>query len=357
MKRALRTSCSILPAILALPALSAAQEIRVERVFGPEVPTGEYKHPACIEELSNGDLYLAYYGGKGEYADGTAVFGSRLERGQAAWSPPRVIASNPFYSLGNPVIWQAPDGTAWLFHVTRYGETWSTSRISGKISRDGAKTWSDSFNVTFEEGTMVRSRPIALEGGDYLLPIYHETGSDPEFTAPDTSSLFLRFEAKTKRWTPTNKVRSRTGNLQPAVVQLSADRLIAFCRRGGGYGPAKDGYIVRTESRDGGRTWSEGKDTPLPNPNAAVELIKLRSGRLLLVYNDSMSDRTPLTAAISTDDGGSFAHRRNIAEGPGDFAYPSAIQTRDGKIHVVFTSDERKVIRHAVFEESAVTKE
>jgi predicted neuraminidase len=356
MRHAFKISCRFLAAGLALPALLAAEDIRVERIFGPEVPTGDYKHPACIEELSNGDLYLAYYGGEGEYAEGTAVFGSRLEKGTDTWTPPRVIASSPFHSLGNPVIWQAPEGTVWLFHVVRYGETWCTSRISGKISRDGARTWSDSFNVTFEEGTMVRSRPIPLEDGGHLLPIYHETGNDPEFTAPDTSSLFLRFESRTKRWTPTSKVRSRNGNLQPAVVDLSGGRMIAFCRRGGGYGPSMDGYIVRTESRDGGRTWSEGKDTPFPNPNAAIELIKLRSGRLLLVYNDCMTGRTPLTAAISADGGDTFPHRVNIAEGPGDFAYPSAVQTRDGKIHVVFTSDGRKVIRRALFEESAIVK-
>src|SRR5262245_39365668 len=36
----------------------AAGELTIERVFGPEVPTGPYKHPACMTELKNGDLYL-----------------------------------------------------------------------------------------------------------------------------------------------------------------------------------------------------------------------------------------------------------------------------------------------------------
>jgi hypothetical protein len=35
------------------------------------------------------------------------------------------------------------------------------------------------------------------------------------------------------------------------------------------------------------------------------------------------------------------------------FAYPCAIQSHDGKIHVVCTTDERTAILHAVFEESA----
>src|SRR5262249_40156897 len=86
-------------------------------------------------------------------------------------------------------------------------------------------------------------------------------------------------------------------------------------------------------------------------PNAAVDLLKLQSGNLLLVYNDSMKDRTPLTAALSTDGGKTFPYRRNVGEGPGDFAYPYAAQTRDGKIHLVFTTDERTVIRRAVSDE------
>jgi hypothetical protein len=43
-----------------------------------------------------------------------------------------------------------------------------------------------------------------------------------------------------------------------------------------------------------------------------------------------------------------------VAQGRNDFAYPYAIQTRDGKVHLVFTSNGRTVINHAVFEESAI---
>ncbi len=141
-----------------------AGELRIERVFGPEVPTGPYKHPACMTELKNGDLYLVYYGGKGEYAVDTAVFGSRLRKGSSQWTPPKPIAHDPFRSVGNGVVWEAPDALVWLFYVVRYGETWSTSRIQFKVSRDGAETWSDASVLSMDEGDMVRGRPIVLEG-------------------------------------------------------------------------------------------------------------------------------------------------------------------------------------------------
>ena len=334
----------------------AAPEIRVEKIFGPETPTGQYKHPSSVTELTNGDLYLAYYGGEGEYAQATTVFGARLAKGTERWTEPVPIARNPFYSMGNPVVWQAPDRRVWLFFVVRPGATWSTSRIMAKISDDEARSWSDPFVVSWEAGIMVRARPIVLDSGEYLLPVYHETGADTELVPPDTTSLFLRFDPKTRAWTESSRIRSRLGNLQPAVVQLSATHLLAVCRRGGDYEPGNDGGVVRSESRDAGRTWSAGVETDFPNPNAAVDLIKLHNGHLLFVFNDSMSERTPLTAAISTDQGRTFPHRKNLAEGPGDFAYPTAIQTKDGKIHVTFTSDGRTVIRRAIFEEKAILK-
>ena len=167
----------------------AAQDggLRIERVFGPEIPTGKYKHPACITGLRNGDLYLVYYGGAGEYAVETAVFGSRRKKGERTWSEPRPIARDPFRSLGKAVVWQAPDETLWLFYVVRFGETWSTSRIQGKVSRDAGETWSDAFMISLDEGMMVRNRPIVLNNGDYLLPIYHETGHDTEAVGPDST--------------------------------------------------------------------------------------------------------------------------------------------------------------------------
>ncbi|MGP0065104.1 MAG: sialidase family protein [Isosphaeraceae bacterium] len=331
-----------------------AGELRIERVFGPEVPTGPYKHPACMTELSNGDLDLVYYGGKGEYAVDTAVFGSRLKKGTTQWTSPVPIAHDPFRSVGNGVIWEAPDGLVWLFYVVRYGETWSTSRIQFKVSRDRAETWSDASVLSQDEGDMVRGRPIVLKDGGYLLPIYHETGNDPELVGPDSTSLFMKFDPSKRTWTKMGAIRSPRGNIQPAVAQLDDGRLIAYCRRGGDYDPKTVGYIVRSESSDGGRTWAEGKDSPFPNPNAAVDFIKLRSGRLLLIFNDSMNRRTPLTAALSSDQDRTWPIRRNVVEGNNDYGYPTVFQARDGLIHLVFTSDRRSVVNHAVFDEDWV---
>jgi predicted neuraminidase len=334
----------------------AAGEPEFERIFGPEVKTGPYKHPACMTELQNGDLYLVYYGGGGEYEADTSVFGSRRKKGSKEWSPPVPIAHDPFRSVGNGVIWEAPDGVVWLFYVVRFGPTWSNSRVQAKVSRDLAETWSDASMLVLDEGTLVRNRPIVLDDGDYLLPLYHETGHDPEKTGPDSYSFFLRHGARDRTWTRTGPIRSPNGNIQPAVVQLSSKDLVAYCRRGGDYRPETIGYIVRSESHDGGRTWSEGKDSAFPNPNAAVDFLKLKSGNLLLVYNHSMSRRTPLTVALSPDQDRTWPVRRNLREGENDYGYPIAFQAADGRIHVIYTSDRRSVVNHAVFDEDWVSR-
>jgi len=340
--------------VLALSAAAAqAGELSITKVYGPELPN-KYKHPASITQLDNGDLYLVYYGGDGEYADDTAVYGGRLPKGSDTWTKPVVLANTPHRTDGNGVIWQAPDGDVYLFYVVRFGDTWSSSRIKYKISHDGAKTWTDSRLLALEEGMMVQGRPFALSSGDYMLPAYCERGNDREVVGADSVSLFFRFNPKTKTWSESGRIKSHNGNIQPAGVEVDKNYLVAYCRRGGGYGPDEKGFIVRSESHDDGKTWSEGRDSEFPNPNAAMDFLKLQSGNLLMVYNDSPNSRTPLTVALSTDKDKTYPYRKVIMGPPRvNLGYPYAIQTRDGKIHVIFT-EHRTQIFHAVFDEEWV---
>ena len=100
----------LIAAALLFTLCGVAAEPVIERVFGPETPTGPYKHPASFTELANGDLYLVYYGGAEEYAIQTGVYGARYSAAAKKWSAPKVIALDPFRSVGNGVVWQAPDG-------------------------------------------------------------------------------------------------------------------------------------------------------------------------------------------------------------------------------------------------------
>jgi hypothetical protein len=344
--------CTIEASLLSATAWA---ELSIEKVFGPETPGGMYKHPASIEELANGDLHIAYHGGEGEYEGDTAVFGTRLPTESTKWSQPKRIADTP--SRGDAVIWQEPGGLTWLFYVSRYGETWSDSIIKYKCSRDAAKTWSDPEIISFVKGLMVRSQPTPLANGDFLLPIYHERGTDKKHVGQESTSLFARFSKATKQWTFTEEIHSRLVNIQPAIAQLDANHFLAFCRRGGGYGHVPDGYMVKTESHDGGLTCSPGAGMKFLNPNSAIDLIKLRNGHLVIIHNDSFhGERMPLTMRVSSDNGRTWPHVRNIVNKPGDdAAYPYIVETADGRIHGVYTSQERTVINHFVLDEADIT--
>jgi predicted neuraminidase len=342
-----------------------------ELVAGEETPTGRYKHPAAITELANGDLYLAWYGGDGEYAANTGVYGTRLAARAAAavssasqrasWSTPTLLARDPFRSVGNPVVWQAPaqdgePGLVWLFYVVRFGDTWSEGRIAAKISSDGARTWSDASLISLERGTLVRGKPLVLADGRYLLPVYREAGEDREFVGEDTVSFALLYDPKSGKWTRGGNIVSRLGNLQPAPAEIAPGHLIAFCRRGGGYNERPDAWMVYAESRDAGLTWTPGRELAdlFPNPNAAVDLLTLHNGHLLLVYNHSKGSRSPLSLALSTDRGRTWKTGLDIGTGRRDFAYPYAIQTADQRIHLIFTTNGRKEIHRLAFREEDI---
>lgn len=242
---------------LSCSVLLADDDIAFERVIGPEFP-GKYKHPATVAELQNGDLYIAYYSGTGEYEQDTRCYGMRLAKGSNKWTDPVIIADTPERSDGNVAVWQAPDGVVWMFYVVNYGPTWCHARVKYKTSKDNGHTWSDSDVLAFEKGSMARSRPILLNDGDYLLPLYHETGDDEEKTAVDTCSYFLRYHPATKTWTESNRIYSNTGNLQASPVQIDDDYLVAYIRPGGDFFPNPNRYLYRSESRDGGKTWTTG---------------------------------------------------------------------------------------------------
>ena len=56
---------------------------------------------------------------------------------------------------------------------------------------------------------MVRSHPIELEDGDFLLPVYSEKGNDTESVGAESTSLFLHYDANGSL-VETNQLDSRS---------------------------------------------------------------------------------------------------------------------------------------------------
>ena len=83
-------------------------------------------------------------------------------------------------------------------------------------------------------------------------------------------------------------------------------------------------------------------------------MTRLANGHLLLVYNDSQTERTPLAIVRSLDEGKTWEKPLSLECNPGEYSYPCIIQTTDGKIHVTYTF-RRYAIKHVQFNEDWLT--
>ena len=103
----------------------------------------------------------------------------------------------------------------------------------------------------------------------------------------------------------------------------------------------------------GGKTWTPREPTDLKCPDSGIALIRLRSGRLLLVHNDADGeDRSRLVVTQSTDDGKTWGDSRTLESDPGaEYSYPCIIQAEREMIHLCYTY-RRYSIKHVTFNEN-----
>jgi predicted neuraminidase len=113
------------------------------------------------------------------------------------------------------------------------------------------------------------------------------------------------------------------------------------------------GRICSADSGDYGRTWSGARATGLPNPNSGIDCVKLRSGAIVMVYNDSTAHRSPLSVAASSDGGETWKKILDLETADGEFSYPSVIQGLDGSTHITYTW-MRKRIKHVVLKSAEI---
>ncbi|MEX0787004.1 MAG: exo-alpha-sialidase, partial [Dehalococcoidia bacterium] len=212
------------------------------------------------------------------------------------------------------------------------GRGWASCPVRERRSRDGGRTWGVERYLRRGWGLMVRNEPVAWHDR-LLMPMYDER---------DWTSFVLISEDGGNSWRASDRLRADAGIIQPALAELPGGRLLMLLR-------SRGGFIYRALSEDGER-WSAPEATGLPNPNSALELIRLASGALLAVYNPGARARTPLRVALSHD-GERWDVWRDLESEPGEYSYPTATQTSDSVLHVLYTW-RRQTIAHAAFDEA-----
>jgi predicted neuraminidase len=310
-----------------------------ERMLRREEPRFPASSHSCLVEGLDGDLICAWSSGSSEGAADTAVLAARLRAGGWRWSTPQVIVDTPGQADGHPALLLDPYSTLWLFSVARSGPGPEHAVLQARLSGDNGHAWDPAPGVSFHQtpGWVSRSRGLVLPGEEVAVPLGDERDG----------SAFLLAATDSAHWEPRGELRADVPMTPPSVIQLGDGRLLAYLGRG-----TKDPerHLWRTVSRDRGFTWSRPERDRLPNPGTPVEALRLRSGSLLLAFNNSATDRSPLTLALSSDEGRNWRQTRDLEAGPGEYTDPSLLQTEDGAIHVTYTY-QRRAIKHVVVNE------
>ena len=123
---------------------------------------------------------------------------------------------------------------------------------------------------------------------------------------------------------------------EPTIVELNDGRLMCFLRN-------TNECLYRSYSDDGGEHWSTPQPTELPAPESPSCVKRIPgTGDLLLVWNNVASKsnwpRTPLTAALSHDEGETWKHYQDIDNRSNfDAAYPSVTFVGDEVLIAYYT--------------------
>ena len=334
-------------------------------------------HASTVAVMPNGDILCAWFGGTTEGADDVAIW--LAIRHEEQWSKPHELIRVLDVPTWNPVLF-LPD-SARLYAESKVEETDVPPRlllyyrVGKKItawrsfvieSLDGGQTWSEPQALPEDILGPIKNKPITLSDGTWL------SGSSVE-TDDEWYCRIERSEDEGRTWSGVSlKLPEHPkGIIQPTVWESKPGHVHALMRSRG------VGQIVRSDSADGGLTWTMPYLTGLPNNNSGLDVTKLIASPgdpgydegyapLALAYNPVTSGRTPLVISVSYDNGVTWTDQLTIAEAseavineakqqlslsadgltkvdiPGEYSYPAIISTADG-IAITYTYDRKHI--------------
>ncbi len=285
-------------------------------------------------------LLAAWFGGEEEGSPDVGIWTSC--RDSEGWSQVTQVAIGLLPNGGkcacwNPVLFAANQELLLFYKVGDSPRNWWGML---KKSTDDGITWSQAQRLPDGIFGPIKNKPVELSNGDLLCGASSEQNG---------WTVHLEITSDLGRtWTSTDPLNDgiRIAAIQPTILNYPFGEIQVLCR-------TRQGNIAELRSQDQARTWSRMELMSLPNPDSGVDATVLRDGRGLLVYNHSKKKRTPLNIAV-TCDGRNWLMCLTLEDRPGEYSYPSIIQTSDELVHILYTWNRRR-IKHVVLDPSRIS--
>lgn len=314
-------------------------------------------HASTVLKLGGDEFLVAWFGGTKEGADDTDIWCSRGKNG--SFSAPYRIAEGK-EACWNPVLFRLDEKRILLFY--KVGSKIASWQTFVKMSEDNGASFGDPFAlVPGDRGGRgpVRNKPIRTSDGMILAPASTEKGIWTAFI--DRSAD----EGKTWTSSPPISIRELDPLLKTETQMVYTGERIIPVSEQSFYGRgviqptlwegdrtgeihallrSTEGAIYRTDSTDGGKTWTDAYRTGLPNNNSGIDLVKA-FGRLFLVCNPvagNWGERSPLTLSVSGDNGVTWRTLLHLEEGKGEYAYPAIIADEEA-VYVTYTYNRQNI--------------
>lgn len=346
-----RFSVRLDPAVRGQRAGLLREEFLYEQASFPQC------HAATIAETPEGDLVAAYFGGTRERNPDVCIWVSRKPSGSGEWTEPLqvadgIVSDSQRHACWNPVLFQVPVPGGELLLFYKVGP--SVPEWEGRLirSRDGGKSWS--APEALPDGFLgpIKNKPVWLDGR-ILCPsstehdhwnVHFEWTDDRGVTWHKTPDLETEPDIPTLQRLTEGARAEALYAIQPSILQHADGRLSMLCR-------TRNAKLGTAVSCDKGASWSRMTLSDVESNQSGIDAVTLRDGRHVLVYNDfetldgtPKGPRTPLSLAVSTDDGASWQHVMTLEDSPvGEYSYPAVIEGSDGTLHIVYTWRRQRI--------------
>ena len=233
---------------------------------------------------------VLYFAGSREGASDVKIMSHFVDKDSLEITAQRAILDSKILSnmthkfikkLGNPVIFRDKNGRIHLFVVGVSLGGWATAKIYQL--RFSADLDSLEFMGELHLGLLanfshlVRTPPIALENGGFMLPIYHELAR---------KYALVGFFDENANFTHALRINRLKNQLQPTIIAMDSRKCLTFFRNHKAYNNAS--FLQKCD--DFGRIWEQPKATNLNGYDDSALLVSYQNAqnalRILLIYND-----------------------------------------------------------------------